>query len=131
MIIVVRRKRKSRNISAPITLTADTNNMQLNEVETVDNKHYAKPVGAKPVGAKQENIYDKPKYPTSNVYDQPTGPNENHTNSYENLLTASDHEYDAPNTKRSSTSSLSLMRRKESNSRYERLSNVDKPGDDQ
>jgi len=90
IIIIVVRRRRSRNFS---TSAADTDNMRLKEVETVDNEHYA------------------------NATDQPTGTHEK----------ASEHEYDIPKAKKSSTSSL---RHKESNSRYELLSNVEKPGDD-
>ena len=94
--------------------------------ETVQNPHYA----AAPGAATQDNIYNSPEQPASNTCDKPASPYENHTNAYQNLLPGNDHEYGVPKNKKTSTSSLSLMRRKESKSRYERLSTVEQPGDD-
>jgi len=124
IIIVVKRKRRSRNISTLATAAAQaadniTYEMQPKKDETVKNKHYAKPITVK-----ANNIYANP---TNHTYDKPAGSCENSTN-YENLLTEKGHVYDTPKAKKTSTSNL--MRRKESSSKYERLSIVDEPGDD-
>jgi len=55
---------------------------------------------------------------------------ENPAISCENLLTGDDHMHDASKVKKTSTSSLSLIHRKESSSKYEQLSTVDESGDD-
>ena len=131
IIIVVRRKRRSRQSTNLASAAAQPfeNPMYQGAAkltdETVKNSHYA----AAPGAATQENIYDNPEQSTSNTCDEPAGSYENPTNAYQNLP-GNDHEYDVPKNKKISTSSLTLMRRKESKSRYERLSTVEQPGDD-
>ena len=131
IIVVVRRKQRSRSIlslTAAAAARATDNKtyqleLKLKRDDTVQNTLYAIPAVAK-----QENIYDNPEYSTINTYDKPA--DDHPTNSYVNLQQGNDHVYDIPKVKKTSTSSLSLMHRKESKSRYERLSTVEEPRDD-
>jgi len=131
IIIVVRRKiRRRRNISTLDTAAARAADNVTCEMQTIKDESIKTINYAKPVAAEQEKVYDNPEHPNNNTYNQPAGPFENPTNSCENLLTENDHMHDASKVKKTSTSSLSLIRRKESSSKYERLSTVDEPGDD-
>ena len=132
IIIVVRRKRRSRHITnlASAAAAAQVLDNPAYQVETkladetVQNTLYAAPRAAT-----QENIYEQP-IATRNTYDNAASPYENPINAYQNLPTGIDHEYDVPDNEKTRTSSFSLLRRKESKSRYEQLSTIEVPGDD-
>ena len=83
--------------------------------ETVKNTHYY----ASPGASQQENIYANP---TASLYDKPADDTPTNTNPIMNTI-------DVLQGKKTSTSSLSFMRRKESNGNYEMLSNAEEPGD--
>jgi len=89
----------------------------------------ASEIVTEPVSAKQENIYDSPEHSTRSTYDQPASPSDNSTNSIENLLAEKDQEYYIPKVTET-TSSFSLVHRKESKSRYKQLSTVEGTGED-
>jgi len=121
IIFEVKTKRKISTIATAI-------------IQAVNNKTHVPKLKkdktvTEPVSAKQENIYDNPEHSTSSTYDQPTSPSDNSTNSVENLLAEKDQQYDIPKVTKT-TSSLSLMHRKESKSRYEQLLTVEGPGED-
>jgi len=129
IIIILRRRRRSEDISGLATTAAREIDNITYELpmdakkdgqtdETVKNTHYY----ASPGAAQQENIYANP---TASLYDKPA--DDTPTNTYVNQQAESDHKYDVPWGKKTSTSSLSFMRRKES--KYGKLSNAEEPGD--
>ena len=129
----MRKQRKSRSISTLATAAAHAADnttfqleMELQNDEVIQNMHYAVPAVVT-----QENIFDNPEHPTSGIYDNPAAsPYETPAIIYESMQTGDDHVYDVPKVKKTSTTSLSLMRRKESKSKYERLSTAEEPGGD-
>jgi len=127
IVIVVRRKRKSKNISTLATGVAQaadniTYEMQPKKDDTIKNIYYAKPRTVI-----ENNIDGNSEHPTSLTFNKPAGSNKNLTNSYENLLAENDNVHKFKKTR---TSSLSLMHRKESSSKCEQLLTVVEPGDD-
>ena len=121
VIVVKRKRRKSTSISSLVAHQATTKTVSQSEIEmktdeTIRNIQYVQAPARV-----QENIYDVPENPTDTSENSST-PCNNPT--YHNPT------YEEPvKVKKTSTSSLqSIMRRKES--RYERLSSVEEPGDD-
>ena len=115
IIVVKRKRRKSTSISSLVDPRATTKTVSQSEIEmktdeTIRNIQYVQAPARV-----QENIYDVP--------ENPTDTSENSSTPYNNPT------YEEPiKVKKTSTSSLqSIMRRKES--RYERLSSVEEPGD--